>query len=139
MSFEGTAAAMARTRTCSFCAEEIQAAAKKCKHCGEFVDDSATTPSSGALKHLSPYYREQFPTDSGKRRAVPRKMELGSVLFRRILGAEQRAVEVRSRFHRRLVLHGRACRDHLLVHFWCSRKLHVLQQGGEEAGALDLI
>src|ERR1035441_536754 len=27
-----------RTRKCPFCAEEIAADAKKCKHCGEYVD-----------------------------------------------------------------------------------------------------
>jgi hypothetical protein len=34
----GTATACANTRKCSFCAEEVLRDAKKCKHCGEFVD-----------------------------------------------------------------------------------------------------
>lgn len=29
-----------KTRTCPYCAEQILAAAKKCKHCGEFLDKS---------------------------------------------------------------------------------------------------
>jgi hypothetical protein len=28
------------TKNCPFCAEEILLAAKKCKHCGEFLDES---------------------------------------------------------------------------------------------------
>jgi hypothetical protein len=49
-------------RKCPFCAEEIAAEAKKCKHCGEYVDDtqSATAPFSGTLKGLSPYYQDEF-------------------------------------------------------------------------------
>jgi hypothetical protein len=40
MSSTGVALARenAATRKCEFCAEEILAEAKKCKHCGEFVD-----------------------------------------------------------------------------------------------------
>jgi hypothetical protein len=33
-----TAMAPAKLRRCPFCAEEILAEAKKCKHCGEFID-----------------------------------------------------------------------------------------------------
>ena len=40
MSSGATATVLAdvRLRRCSFCAEEILADAKKCKHCGEFVN-----------------------------------------------------------------------------------------------------
>lgn len=31
------------TKTCHFCAEEIKGDAKKCKHCGEFLDGTAHT------------------------------------------------------------------------------------------------
>jgi hypothetical protein len=37
MSSTATAIAGASQRKCAFCAEEILAEAKKCKHCGEFV------------------------------------------------------------------------------------------------------
>jgi quinol-cytochrome oxidoreductase complex cytochrome b subunit len=40
MASNATAAALASAgvRTCPYCAEEILADAKKCKHCGEFVN-----------------------------------------------------------------------------------------------------
>lgn len=44
MSSSATALTDVRLRQCSFCAEEIHADAKKCKHCGEFVN---TTLSRG--------------------------------------------------------------------------------------------
>jgi uncharacterized protein (DUF983 family) len=33
------------TKRCPFCAEEILAVAKKCKHCGSMLDESAAAPS----------------------------------------------------------------------------------------------
>ena len=42
-------------RTCPFCAEEIQDAAIKCKHCGEFLDGSKS-PRHAAEK-LPWYFR----------------------------------------------------------------------------------
>ena len=41
-------AAIASLRKCSFCAEEILADAKKCKHCGEFVN-RAPSKSVGVI------------------------------------------------------------------------------------------
>jgi len=51
-----------QTVRCPFCAEEIQAVARKCKFCGEFVD--AALSASGA-RHItvvgvSPYYQNEF-------------------------------------------------------------------------------
>ncbi len=49
-------------RKCPFCAEEILAGAKKCKHCGEFVDmpSGASGAFSGTVKQLPLYYQEEF-------------------------------------------------------------------------------
>ena len=42
-------------KICPFCAEEIQDAAIKCKHCGEFLDGSK--PPSQAAEKLPWYFR----------------------------------------------------------------------------------
>lgn len=39
---------MAATRECDFCGEEVLAVAKKCKHCGEFLDEEARRSSTSA-------------------------------------------------------------------------------------------
>lgn len=38
-----------RMRTCPWCAEEIRAEAKKCKHCGEFLTDERPTSNKVAI------------------------------------------------------------------------------------------
>jgi len=47
-SVTATAIAGVSTRKCTFCAEEILADAKKCKHCGEFVNKTISK-SVGAI------------------------------------------------------------------------------------------
>lgn len=46
-------------KTCPFCAEEIQDAAVKCKHCGEFLDPSKN-PRLAAAEQLPWYFRTAF-------------------------------------------------------------------------------
>ena len=45
-------------KRCPFCAEEIQDAAVKCKHCGEFLTASAPAPAAG--KPIPWYFRNSF-------------------------------------------------------------------------------
>jgi hypothetical protein len=45
-------------KKCLFCAEEIQDEAIKCKHCGEFLDD--TNRPSVAGKNIEWYFRTPF-------------------------------------------------------------------------------
>ena len=45
-------------KKCPYCAEDIQDAAVKCKHCGEFLDGSA--PSNIAEKKMPWYFRKSF-------------------------------------------------------------------------------
>ena len=45
-------------KKCPFCAEEIQDAAIKCKHCGEFMD--ASIHSRFAEKKIEWYFRKSF-------------------------------------------------------------------------------
>ena len=39
---------MNETKTCPYCGEEIMAGARKCKHCGEWLDDVITNAPSNS-------------------------------------------------------------------------------------------
>lgn len=46
-----------QTRRCPFCAEEILAAAKKCKHCGEFLDGRSRAARAAPAQPVPVYVR----------------------------------------------------------------------------------
>jgi TM2 domain-containing membrane protein YozV len=58
---------------CPFCAEEILVGAKKCKHCGEFVDLSGSASAGGAVRTA-----EAVPEPQGKDKLEQRGSKLTS-------------------------------------------------------------
>lgn len=43
---------MTDTKMCPYCSEEIMAGAKKCKHCGEFIDSTLRTAKEKEQKEV---------------------------------------------------------------------------------------
>lgn len=64
-------------RECPYCGEEILAKAKKCKHCGEFLDKS--------LKPTTPQLQQQLPSNQPVKHVTveqtSKKYKLGGCLF----------------------------------------------------------
>ena len=53
---------MAETKICPHCGGEILAVAKKCKHCGQWLDEDAPKPSQELIK--CPFCDEDIPANS---------------------------------------------------------------------------
>jgi DNA-directed RNA polymerase subunit RPC12/RpoP len=72
------------TIRCPFCAEQILASAKKCKHCGEFLEKRNALPTAPTVTNLAPG-DIICPNPNCRYQGPPKKVARGSILVGLIL------------------------------------------------------
>lgn len=70
---------------CPFCSEQILASAKKCKHCGEFLDKRAGTRATTTTPRVRNVGDIICPNPSCRYEGPPKKVARGSILVGLIL------------------------------------------------------
>tara|TARA_B100001057_G_C22566132_1_gene839267 strand:- start:142 stop:699 length:558 start_codon:yes stop_codon:yes gene_type:complete len=117
---------MTNTKTCPFCAEEVQQAAVKCKHCGEFFDtekNQQVNNKSNSLKYVIrtilaiTFLLVWYNYDSVKNIFVVNEK---NEICKREFGSENKCLSRLDQYHSKLVKTYKKAADKSVEGYYCS-------------------